>query len=40
MSRLLVAATLAWAVAATAAPAPKLMLLFTGDNGAQVAPCG
>jgi hypothetical protein len=25
---------------ASAAPAKKVTLLFTGDNGAQVAPCG
>lgn len=36
---LLVAAVLAGAMPAVAAP-KKVTLLFTGDNGAQVAPCG
>ena len=39
MSRLLVAAALVLGVSAGAAP-KNLTLLFTGDNGAQVAPCG
>jgi len=38
--RLSIAAALALSLSAFAAPAKKLTLLFTGDNGAQVAPCG
>ncbi len=40
MSRLTLAAVLALSLSAIAAPAKKITLLFTGDNGAQVAPCG
>jgi hypothetical protein len=39
--RLALAAALTFSLAAFGAPAPKkVTLLFTGDNGAQVAPCG
>ena len=43
MIRAMLAAVLAFSLSAIAAPAPvgkKITLLFTGDNGAQVAPCG
>ena len=40
MIRLAIAAVFALSLSAGAAPAKKLTLLFTGDNGAQVAPCG
>jgi hypothetical protein len=42
VTRALIAGVLALSLSAVAAPAKgkKLTLLFTGDNGAQVAPCG
>ena len=40
MSRWLLAAVLVLSLSAAAAPAKKVTLRFTGDNGAQVAPCG
>ena len=41
MNRWFLCALLALSLSAGAAPAPKqITLLFTGDNGAQVAPCG
>ena len=40
MTRALLGAVLLAASLATAAPREPLVLLFTGDNGGEVAPCG
>ena len=40
MTRGLLGAVLLAASVASAAPHKSLVLLFTGDNGGEVAPCG
>jgi hypothetical protein len=40
MRALLLLVLLVGAVPASAAPSRSLVLLFTGDNGGEVAPCG
>ena len=40
MNRWVLSTLLALSLSAGAAAPKKITLLFTGDNGAQVAPCG